>query len=157
MKTTKLLAVVDDGMIARFWGKVNKGGGGECWIWVGRTQRQGYGIWALTVAAHRLSYELINGAIPDGLVLDHLCRNPSCVNPNHLEPVTVRENIRRGFNQVSVNMRKTRCPRGHPLVLKHHPSKVERSCDVCAAQRARNRRLNRKILDGFNWLNEGGC
>lgn len=73
---------------------------GECWVWTGAT-RGGYGRVKLstlgqTVSTHRLSYEHHVGPIPDGKVLDHLCRNRACMNPAHLEPVTHQENIRRG-------------------------------------------------------------
>ena len=70
-----------------------------CWIWTGRLNRNGYGraYWCgLEPVAHRLVYELLIGAIPPGLVLDHLCRRRECVNPQHLEPVTIRVNTLRG-------------------------------------------------------------
>jgi hypothetical protein len=71
---------------------------GFCWEWTGRTD-QGYGrvsIGGRQLRAHRVVYERLVGRVPDGLVLDHLCRNRGCVNPDHLEPVTNEENIRRG-------------------------------------------------------------
>lgn len=70
-----------------------------CWIWQGEINRNGYGrVWiaGLRVMAHRAVWQIIRGDIPDGLVLDHLCRNRACCNPCHLEPVTVRENTLRG-------------------------------------------------------------
>lgn len=79
-----------------------------CWLWEGAL-RGGYGRVKLdgrTQAAHRASYELHVGPIPSGLVLDHLCRNRSCVNPAHLEPVTTEENIRRGEQGSPEAMRK---------------------------------------------------
>jgi len=70
-----------------------------CWLWTGAT-RGGYGRLKLTdhgmMQAHRASYEFHKGKIPEGMCLDHLCRNRSCINPDHLEPVTIQENIRRG-------------------------------------------------------------
>lgn len=75
-----------------FWIKVQKIPGG-CWNWLGGTSR-GYGIFR-GVKAHRWSYEHLVGPIGEGMVIDHLCRNPSCVNPGHLEQVTVAENNRR--------------------------------------------------------------
>lgn len=73
---------------------------GFCWNWTGYRNRGGYGRYMhqkRMQLAHRVSYELLVGPVPDGLVIDHLCRNPSCVNPDHLEPVTNAENIRRGL------------------------------------------------------------
>lgn len=80
----------------RFWAKVQKGDG--CWEWLG-PRRRSYGfMWVegKNLPAHRLAYEFMVGAIPDGLMLDHLCRNKGCVRPDHLEPVTNAENVRRG-------------------------------------------------------------
>lgn len=91
-----------------------------CWEWtashVGST---GYGkivnMNKTLMPAHRASYQLFVGPIPDGLEIDHLCRNPSCVNPEHLEPVTGRENkIRAMPYRVTGNEKKTHCPQGHP-------------------------------------------
>ena len=83
---------------ARFWSKVDRGG--DCWEWAGR-KPDGYGRFAIDswpFLAHRIAYELAIGDIPPGLVLDHLCRNPACVRPEHLEPVTQAENVRRGLS-----------------------------------------------------------
>lgn len=82
---------------AAFWAKVEKGTPDECWHWLGST-REGYGLikFAGQVRnAHRVAYELQVGPIPDGLHIDHLCRNRLCVNAAHLEPVTQAENNRR--------------------------------------------------------------
>lgn len=73
-----------------------------CWLWDHHTSDKGYGQLrerssGRTIKAHRYFYELHRGPIPDGLHLDHLCRNPRCVNPDHLEPVTNGENQRRGI------------------------------------------------------------
>lgn len=70
-----------------------------CWLWRGALTERGYGLLRdgrRRVRAHRAFYQELVGPVPDGLVLDHLCRNPSCVNPGHVEPVTQAENIRRG-------------------------------------------------------------
>lgn len=84
---------------ARFWAKVDKTE--TCWLWTAAIRRRsGYGVFshqARTMLAHRFAYELLVGPIPDGLVIDHLCRVRHCVNPDHLEPVTQRENLRRGM------------------------------------------------------------
>lgn len=93
----------------RFWAKVDKSG--DCWEWTAFLTPDGYGRFGLDgaiVAAHRTAYELVVGPIPDGLQIDHLCRNRKCVNPDHLEPVTQLENARRGFWAT-----KTHCKHGH--------------------------------------------
>src|SRR5882672_6137680 len=97
---------------------VERTGLGDCWLWTGSRTRKGYGRvqWdGRTVQAHRLVYELLVGPIPVGLYLDHLCRNPRCVRPDHCEPVSNGENVLRGFGPPAVNARKTHCLRGHPL------------------------------------------
>lgn len=84
-----------------------------CWIFTGARQTSGYGSIShrgRTVLAHRLSYELLVGPIPDGLQIDHLCQVKACCNPAHLEPVTGWENMRRRFNTEA--SRQT-CPQGH--------------------------------------------
>ncbi len=82
----------------RFWAKVDRSG--ECWLWTGNVYRDGYGQFYVErrqVRAHRWAYESEVGPIPEGLVLDHLCRVRLCVRPSHLEPVTNRENLLRGI------------------------------------------------------------
>ena len=90
----------------RFWAWVSKDGPSGCWEWRGCKNPKGYGLFRQAlpssdlgrlVIAHRFAYELSHGAIPKGLTLDHLCRNRACVRPDHLEPVSLRENIQRGF------------------------------------------------------------
>lgn len=87
--------------------------------------------------AHRFAYELIRGKIPEGLDIDHLCRNRQCVNPEHMEPVTPRENTIRGDTIPAHNLKKTHCPKGHPLSgdnLVKSPSIIKlgyRWCKTC--------------------------
>jgi hypothetical protein len=100
--------------VERFWRYVEKSPG--CWVWTGVRDEKGYGrhhVGRRLIKAHRYAYELLVGPIPDGLVIDHLCRNPSCVNPEHLEPVTSAENTRRG------NSVKAACPKGHPYTAEN--------------------------------------
>lgn len=112
--------------------------------------RWGYGY--ITIAgrgrlAHRAAYELLVGPIPDGLTLDHLCRRPACVNPEHLEPVTQRENNLRAPNQLTaINLAKTHCPRGHPYdeVNTYHMPNGGRDCKVCTNRRSRERNERRR-------------
>jgi hypothetical protein len=99
----------------RFWAKVNKTD--ACWEWRASKYPTGYGAYNLdgknVRPAHRVAYEDTNGPVPVGLVLDHLCRNRSCVNPAHLEPVTIGENVLRGVGVSALNAKKTHCPKGH--------------------------------------------
>lgn len=105
-------------MMERFWSKVDVGHPLGCWEWMAGKFRTGYGGFYVDrerwmVKAHRFAYEELIGPIPDDLVLDHLCRNILCVNPDHLEAVTQVENLRRGQSPAAKNARATRCPEGH--------------------------------------------
>lgn len=107
--------------------------GESCWKWIAATQGAGYGtVWnkktKKVVLAHRYVYELIKGEIPKGLTLDHLCRNRACVNPDHLEPVSMKENILRGVSPSAKKARQVLCIRGHELSVA--PSGARR-CYVC--------------------------
>jgi len=112
-----------------------------CWLWAGGIKPNGYGNFYLegrTVEAHRFSYEISRGPIPAGLQIDHLCRKTMCVNPAHLEPVTPKENIRRGTR---VNSKKTECQNGHPYNDKNtYVWRTQRHCRPCRANREAARR-----------------
>ncbi|MDF2899680.1 MAG: hypothetical protein K0Q46_6466 [Rhodococcus erythropolis] len=122
--------------IERFWQKVQPTG--FCWEWIATRNDQGYGRtrvgekWKL---AHRAAYELLIGPIPEGMHLDHLCRNPSCVNPDHLEPVSARENMLRGFSPLALNLRTSVCQRGHSMEDAYVTRRVDgtplRRCRQC--------------------------
>jgi len=95
------------------------------------------------VRAHRYSYEAFVGPIPEGLTLDHLCRVRNCVNPEHLEPVSLKENLLRGDSSPAHNARKTHCMRGHALSgdnLYINPGTGYRACRTCLRERARKLR-----------------
>ena len=101
--------------------------------------------------AHRVSYEALVGPIPKDLCIDHLCRVRNCVNPAHLEPVTVRENILRGNGPTAVNARKAFCKRGHPLFGENLYRKVRngwpaRECRACKRFLGRRWRERRKLV-----------
>lgn len=122
----------------RFWAKVWREGLG-CWWWTGALS-MGYGQLyhdGKPRGAHRLSYEWFVGPIPAGLHVDHLCRHPSCVNPDHLEPVTCRENLLRGETFQAKNAAKTRCPQGHPYNAENTYVRPagNRECRRCAKAR----------------------
>lgn len=131
----------------RFWSKVDIGASDECWLWAAYTDRDGYGVFSIQhqpKRAHRVSYELIVGKIPDGLTLDHLCRVTRCVNPYHLEPVTHKENSLRGISPWAINARKTHCPQGHPYNRANTRIYAgERHCRKCACSHSK-RYINRK-------------
>ncbi len=107
-----------------------------CWEWTASEKTPGYGSFNLNgkcVLAHRASYELHVGPIPQGLVLDHLCRNTLCVNPEHLEPVTARENIVRGESVMAYRAAQTHCIHGHELTLGNTYARPggRRECRAC--------------------------
>jgi hypothetical protein len=117
-----------------------------CWNWQGRTNGVGYGVLTRqrkAIYAHRYFYEQRYGAIGEGLQLDHLCRNRLCCNPDHLQPVTARENVRRGVGPSAENARKTHCVHGHPLSgdnLYVAPKSGKRQCQTCRLEAGRRRR-----------------
>lgn len=125
-----------------------------CWIWTGHLTPAGYGWFSVgtrkggvrkAAMTHRLSYERHRGPIPHGMVLDHLCRNRSCANPDHLEPVTMKENLLRGNGFSGVNSRKTHCSRGHSY--EEHGKRTNggwRRCTLCEKIHEAGRRGKRK-------------
>lgn len=110
-----------------------------CWIWEAGKSAQGYGemtIMGAVQLAHRVSYELFIGPIPSGLHIDHLCMTKECVNPFHLEPVTLRENIRRAQET------HTHCNYGHLFTIR---SDGKKKCYVCSRKRDKLRWPYRKM------------
>ena len=139
------MAVTDD----LFWSRVQKTD--SCWLWSAGVNKDGYGCvhrrpkrWL----AHVYAYTLTRGLVPEGLTLDHLCRVRNCVNPDHLEPVTLRENILRGENQAAINVRATRCVNGHEFTAANTRTSRRgwRICIACKRKRdaesARRRRAH---------------
>lgn len=127
----------------RFWEKVDASG--DCWEWTGAKTGGGYGNFhdgKINVVAHRYAYARLVGPIPEGMVLDHLCRNHACVNPDHLRVVTRRENTLCGYNSPANNARKTHCHRGHPLAGDNLRirSSGDRFCKACRRIRTQNAR-----------------
>jgi hypothetical protein len=116
-----------------------------CWEWQASGTPDGYGsLWEYgrLKRAHRVGYELYRGPIPEGMHLDHLCRNRGCVNPDHLQVISNRENILRGECQAARNARKTHCKRGHPLSGDNlSPARLKRGQRECLECARAGRRL----------------
>lgn len=136
--------------VERFWSRVQKSDG--CWTWNGTRDHHGYGKLSSargvfpTQYAHRISYLLTLGEIRDGLELDHLCRNPACVNPDHLEPVSHRENLLRGRGISATAARVTHCPAGHPYdeANTYRNAVGHRSCRACHRKRVADAAARKK-------------
>lgn len=132
-----------------FWSKVEKPDYTDCWFWNGYITPKGYGRYAIygqtAFYAHRFALVSSGVAIPKSKVVDHICKNRSCVNPKHLRLVSIRQNtLENSESNPAKNLRKTHCIRGHKLILKY---KSGRRCKECmiAAQKKRKRIVNGKI------------
>jgi len=142
--------------LVRFFLKVEVRG--SCWEWVG-SKRDGYGHFGLAgkmVQSHRYSYELFREDIPKGLQIDHLCRNRACVNPLHMEVVSMLENIRRGDHKTNhYETKKTHCPKGHQyntdtIREQHYIKYGKRLCKICSNQNTLiNYRIKKIIKEDF--------
>lgn len=107
-----------------------------CWLWTQGINAEGYGdlVWdGRGARAHRVFYQLYRGPIPSGLTLDHICRVRHCVNPDHLRPLSNRDNILAGVSPVAVNASKRCCLRGHDdwVVLPGKFGRTRRECLTC--------------------------
>lgn len=131
----------------RFWDKVDRRGPQDCWEWIGSVNQKGYGQFSFGPASsntmlkpHRLTYEAFKGSIPEGMHIDHLCRNRRCVNPEYLEAVTAAENNKRA------GAAKDACWRGH-LFTPENTIKGRgdtRECRACRNNRKRQYRAQKK-------------
>lgn len=119
-----------DRLLPRFLGKLAADGPDACWEWLGNIHPLGYGQWSITgrgaQRAHRVAYALLVGPLDGELTIDHLCRNKACVNPAHLELVTLLENNRRR----RLDVRGETCPKGHEFVARGK-ARNQRSCVQC--------------------------
>lgn len=131
----------------RFLAKIQVSDG--CWEWQGAKNPRGYswfrGEGGTPTTGHRFAYEAFVGPVPEGLDLDHLCRNTSCVRPDHLEPVSHRENLLRGETIAACHAVRTSCGRGHeyPGIVSRRGD-GSRICKVCVSDQNRVAYLKRK-------------
>lgn len=140
-----------------------------CWEWSGYRDKDGYGVVkvdGIRYRAHRVFYSHLVGVLNPALVIDHLCRNTSCVNPQHLEQVTGRVNVLRGIAPIADFARRTHCPKGHEYNSENtYTSKAgSRHCVTCSREntrlwRARQAEMNPKrervtCKKGHPWIEE---
>lgn len=126
----------------------------DCWLYAGLINTDGYGIIYvkdndkyLKLRVHRIMYEAYKGEIPQGLILDHLCRVRSCINPNHLETVTDKVNVLRGVGMGALNAKKTHCKQGHSYEDAFITKQGYRKCRQCMRKwRYNNRHKDSKRL-----------
>lgn len=123
----------------------------QCWVWQLKKDSEGYGSVKINHKnwlAHRAAYHWFVGPIPDGKTIDHLCRNTGCINPAHLEAVTMRENILRGTGPGALAVRTNKCFRGHSLddaeILFRNGKPRSRACVKCKRYRRAKRNAERR-------------
>lgn len=128
----------------RLWSNIDVVDVDDCWVWKGATTVKEYGrlrVGGRKKLAYQYAYELVCGPVPDGLELDHLCRNRACCNPFHLEPTTHQENVLRGVAGLTNNhqTKKTHCPSGHPYSdTNTRKQDGQRRCIVCRREQGRS-------------------
>lgn len=139
----------------RLWSKVEVHHPAGCWEWIGKSDPRGYGVFTIkskSFLAHRVAYTTLIGPIPQGMCLDHLCRNHSCVNPDHLRVVSERENLLAGYGFGAKRARQTLCKNGHPLsgqnlwVYQRKGSGLRRVCVTCHRKNCREYQSRRRQM-----------
>ena len=144
-------------LLQRFFNKIETAdhNDDECWYWMSSINKKGYGnFWinGTSKIAHRISYELFRGKIPQNLQVDHLCRNRRCVNPQHLELVTLQENVKRGNSGINMSSR-THCPKGHEYNKENTFTNLNgsRVCKTCYRKPMKSsKKIKRNLLDSHN-------
>lgn len=148
---TPRISYAGDAIAVRIRARISIDHATGCWLWQGTIQPNGYGqiymgVQHRTSRVHRVSYETFVGPIPEGLVLDHLCRNRACANPAHLEPVTIGENVMRGETIAARNRVKTHCIHGHEFTAQNTATDAKggRRCQTCNREQCRRQHARRR-------------
>ncbi len=139
-------------IIERFLAKIVKDKETGCWNWVGYVNKGGYGLISSDtrpLLSHRVSHTFYKGDIPKGFDIDHLCRNRSCCNPDHLEAVTRKENLKRGIGPQLASERSkaaTHCPKGHEYTVENTRYRTQgwKLCRICSRANRRDYRAKLK-------------
>lgn len=136
-----------DSELTRFRSRIKKSSESDCHVWTGPLDKDGYGSFYLrrkNRRAHRAAWYDMHGPIPEGLVVNHICKNRACVNAQHLQVVTAGENTLRDSTTISaINARKVHCPQGHPYDRRYRNGKgYQRCCSICES--AKKSRLRKK-------------
>lgn len=128
----------------------------SCWLWGGNIQN-GYGTASYmgkTGRVHRITYTIIKGKIPEGLVIDHLCKVKNCVNPEHLEAVTQKENTLRGTSPHAIYAKRTHCDKGHEFSMENtivREDNNSRRCKICHTEYHKlYRKTHRKTINEYH-------
>lgn len=143
--------------VARFYEKIHIDKSSECWNWKGKPSSDGYGRMGIdykVYLAHRVSYVLKYGEPPPHMVIDHVCRNRICINPDHLEVVSLEENIRRGVGpermreSSDAKAQRTHCKNGHPFSgYNLSLNDRQRLCKTCHRQWQKDFRARKKAKE----------
>lgn len=129
---------------AFFWSRVTRGHVADCWPWNGAMKASGYGIFR-KVRVHRVAFTLLRGPIPVDKTIDHLCRNRRCVNPSHMEIVTMKENTLRGNGITAQQARQTHCKHGHEFTPENISYvKKGRTCKQCRKDAGRRSKRSKR-------------
>lgn len=144
----------------RLWERIDKNAPNGCWLWTRALNASGYGVVGREnkiLRVHRVTYELLVGPIPEGMQLDHLCRVRACCNPDHLEPVTNRENWLRGQHHTAVMIRENKCKRGHEMTEENtywrkNGGRLCRACVLDSAAKRGPQKMTREQRDRANEL-----
>jgi hypothetical protein len=145
MKERLIIPDLEPRDLVRFWMKVKKTGG--CWEWQSNKSHNGYGLFKIgkiDYRAHRVSLQLSGFILEPKMTIDHLCRNRACVNPEHMEQTTQKENTLRGISFSAKNAQKTHCPKNHKYDRIN--SRCRRICSICENERKKNWALKHRRI-----------